>query len=710
MNLSAIDQIDFIDPDFSIDIDNDINTTEIYTCFDDLLENDGILTNSFEPHTGQGPNYAPKIWGIHKTKPEAQTDWENLTKTAIDSAIFSNIDALYPSFHVGKHRKIPNIFKCSGCGTHKGADIRPKVYDRHSKKWLLVDSGAMVSVFPKHYYPHAKIDHTTTLQAVNKSCISTYGSVKRNISFNNKKTYSQEVLIADIDEPVIGWDMIFQYKLNLVWSKNGKECTLVDRKAGISSKLKLEQVTPDTRLNLAPIDIATNDPQKYNTFQKWSQAQAAKANQGIRPPPIPTEFKALLDEYPDIQKLDFHADTPKHGVTHNIDTGNNPPCTAKLRPLLPNSPKALKGEANWRELEKLGIIERVDPQECNTWTSALHLVPKPDGELRVCGDFRPLNERTLLDGFPLPNLRSFAGNIKGSKVFSRVELMKAFHQIPLDPESQKKTVVVTPWGAWKFRRLPMGLRNAAQSFQRLMTHVLAGMTDIFCYMDDVLIFSKSKEEHMKTIRELFRRLSEAGLAISLKKCLFGVATLDFVGYRVDSSGIKPLPKKLEAITGFPTPEKPKQLLGFLGAVNYYRRALPKVNGKTAAETLQPLYDIATKKIPGKTFTQIWKENNMQSTFEAAKEMLKQACELAHPDVSAPIALTTDASKSAIGGVLEQFSDGMWQPLGFWSRHLKDSETRWSTFRRELYAVQCTASPQTLSARNRGATCSDLYRS
>ena len=111
---------------------------------------------------------------------------------------------------------------------------------------------------------------------------------------------------------------------------------------------------------------------------------------------------------------------------------------------------------------------------------------------------------------------------------SKIDLVKAYHQIPLSEESKKKTTVVTPWGAWQFRRLPMGLRNSAQSFQRLMSHVLGDMEGVFCYMDDLLVYTKDEATHIKTVEEIFRRLEANGLAISPKKCIFGVKSLEFV--------------------------------------------------------------------------------------------------------------------------------------------------------------------------------------
>ena len=197
-----------------------------------------------------------------------------------------------------------------------------------------------------------------------------------------------------------------------------------------------------------------------------------------------------------------------------------------------------------------------------------------------------------------------------------------------------------------------------------------------------MIYSKDESSHMRTLEELFRRLDEAGLARSKKKCVFGVKELDFVGYKVNKFGIAPIPRKLEAIAKFPPPQKQKQLLGFLGAINYYRRCLGNLAGESPATILQPLYAAATHKLqPKMTFAQYWEDNGLQTHFEKAKKMLMGACQLAHPDPSAPLALTTDASDKAVGGVLEQYSGGCWRPLGFWSRHMKEDKQKWTVYRK-----------------------------
>ena len=166
----------------------------------------------------------------------------------------------------------------------------------------------------------------------------------------------------------------------------------------------------------------------------------------------------LLEKYPEVLKPNFKEINPKLKVEHTIDTRQDAkPCKAKTRPLLPGSKKAVEGQKSWQELVDLGIVQKVDPGTPVHWSSALHLQPKASGGWRPCGDFRDLNSLTELDSFPLPNLRHFTHRLKGSTHFSKVDLVKAFHQIRIAAKDQLKTAVKTPWGVYYFKRLAMGL-------------------------------------------------------------------------------------------------------------------------------------------------------------------------------------------------------------------------------------------------------------
>ena len=233
----------------------------------------------------------------------------------------------------------------------------------------------------------------------------------------------------------------------------------------------------------------------------------------------------------------------------------------------------------------------------------------------------------------------------------------------------------------------MGMQNSSQSFQRHIDAVLRGIPDCFVYQDDILVFSKNEKDHLATIRQILQRLDEAGLTLSLSKCEFGKQTLDYLGYTVSESGLTPIKKKVTAIENFPTPLKQKQLLGFLGALNYYRSSLPKSQPTSAhpiprspAQVLDPLYKIATCKEAKKNFKKVWNaDKKYEEAFKDAKQLLVNAVNLTYPVPSAPLALTTDASQTCLGAALDQYVDGSWRPLGLWSKMLQP---------RPFFCVEC----------------------
>jgi cleavage and polyadenylation specificity factor subunit 1 len=216
------------------------------------------------------------------------------------------------------------------------------------------------------------------------------------------------------------------------------------------------------------------------------------------------------------------------------------------------------------------------------------MVAKADGSWRPCGDFRLLNLVTEPDKYPLPNMLDFANVAAGCSIFSKIDLRKGYHQIPMHPDDICKTAITTPFGLFEYTRMPFGLRNAGNTCQRKIDRVKQQLDFCFAYQDDLELASKSEAEHRRHLWEIFLRLREHGLVINAEKCMFGASSIDFLGHRVDAAGVTPLPQYVEAVMDFPAPTNVKELQGFLGLLNFYRRFLPGV-AKTRVADPYTLY-------------------------------------------------------------------------------------------------------------------------
>jgi hypothetical protein len=265
-------------------------------------------------------------------------------------------------------------------------------------------------------------------------------------------------------------------------------------------------------------------------------------------------------------------------VEHHIVT-RGPPVTARFRRL--DVEKLAAAKAEFLQLEKEGIVRRSD----SSWASPLHMVRKPDGSWRPCEDYRRLNLVTEPDAYPLPNMMDFTTRVAGCKVFSKIDLRKGYLQIPMHPADIQKTAITTPFGLFEFLRLPFGFRNVGNTFQRKMDRVTGDLEYTFTYLDDLMVFSQTAEEHEKHLHHTLSRLQAHCLVLNLEKCVFGASSVDFLGHRVSHQGVSPLPAYVKSVSKFPEPTHIKDLQAFLGLVNFYRKFLPAI-----ASTLRPLTD------------------------------------------------------------------------------------------------------------------------
>ncbi|XP_039304381.1 uncharacterized protein K02A2.6-like [Solenopsis invicta] len=351
-------------------------------------------------------------------------------------------------------------------------------------------------------------------------------------------------------------------------------------------------------------------------------------------------YHRILAEFPGLTRFAPLSSVKSYGIEHRIITEGSPKFSVPRR-LSPEKLKFAKEE--FKFMMEQGICR----PSSSTWAAPLHMVPKSENVWRLCGDYRALNSATIPDRYPLPHIQDFTSGLYGKNIFSKIDLVKAYYQVPVAKEDIHKIAVTTPFGLFEFLVMPFGLRNAAQTFQRLMNSLLSDLDFVFCYLDDILIASKNEQEHIAHLRIIFDRLLQAGMSINVSKCLFGQKELSFLGYLVSDQAIKPTTEKVKSIIDFPKPKTIHDMRRFIGIINYYRRCL-----KNAAEHQALLTEFLKDSRKRDRRVIPW-NNETETAFQNCKEELLRVTTLSHPAPHVPLILTCDASNFAVGASLEQ---------------------------------------------------------
>lgn len=385
----------------------------------------------------------------------------------------------------------------------------------------------------------------------------------------------------------------------------------------------------------------------------------------------------LLKDYSDIFHIEGNQLTFTSKIKHSIKTSDEIPVYTKSY----RYPEVHRNEVQ-RQISSM-LEQKIIRPSHSPWSSPIWVVPKKRDasgktKWRVVIDFRKLNEKTIGDRYPLPNINELLDKLGRCQYFSTIDLASGFYQVEMSEEDIPKTAFNAENGHYEYLRMPMGLKNSPATFQRIMDNILRGIQNEKClvYLDDIIIFSTSLQEHVNRLKEVFDRLRQSNFKIQLDKSEFLRKEVAYLGHIVTPDGIKPNPEKIQAIQKFPLPKNTKQLKGFLGLLGYYRKFI-----KDFAKVTKPL----TKCLKKDSEINV-NDSEYIKCFEFCKSLLVNEPILQYPNFAEPFILTTDASNFALGAVLSQGKIGSDLPVAYASRTLNSSEINYSTIQKELLAI------------------------
>ena len=451
--------------------------------------------------------------------------------------------------------------------------------------------------------------------------------------------------------------------------------------ADIGTFFALNEGREDNMYELCPVDggsgriqtaaVCTEHPRDEDVVA--GENQRLEVDQSDLSPTGKEKLRSLISAYQDI--FSHHpGDIGKtHLVEHRIDTGDTTPIRQRPRRV----PIKLREQVEKQKQQMLkdGIIEESD----SPWCSPVVLARKKDGSFRFCVDMRAVNKVTRGLAHPLPRVDDALDSLAGARWYTTLDMATGYWQVGLAEEDREKTAFTTGKGLHQFKVMAMGLKNASGTFQKLMELVLSGLDTKNClvYLDDIILFNRTEDEHIATLRDVFHRIRTAGLKLKPQKCRLARREVTFLGHMVSEDGIRPDPRNGEKVLRWPEPSTEDEMKSFLGLAGYYSRFI-----KDYAEISKPLRE-AEADIPGGALK--WTEG-MRDAFKRLKVILASPPILRLPTFKGTFVLYTDACNNSVGAVLAERIGEEERVIAYESKVLSKQQKRWPTYDKELWAI------------------------
>ena len=504
-----------------------------------------------------------------------------------------------------------------------------------------VDTGAEVSVIPLAMYeslrhkPVLKQTQHCLVSASNES-LDTLGYFSANLVYQSAVPVSTDLYV------------VRSLRHSLLSCSDSERLGLVKRLFETSEPSPTsKQFTKDSEPDTSPAELPDKCSVLTANIPDWVAHEF---------PSLFSDLGCLSDEY--------HIELTPEASPSRLYTPRNVPL-----------PLRSKVEQELTRMEQLGVIQPVDGP--TDWCQAMVVVPKPDGSVRICVDLKPLNQFIPRELHQQPTVDETLAQLDGATVFTKLDANSGFWQIPLSAESRRLTTFITPFGRFMFTKLPFGIASAPEVFQYRMAKILKGLPGTAGMIDDTVIGSRGNQDHDTKVRAVLTRFADAGMTLNPKKCQFSTTTFSFLGVQIKDGMITPDPKKMSALSNFPSPRNVQELRRFLGMVNQMGKFSPRI-----AELTQPLRALLSK-----TSSWIW-DDPQQNAFDDIVVELSQSPALLPYDPTYETKLSADASSWGVGAVLFQRktpSSG-WQPVACASRSMTSAECNYAQIEKEALAL------------------------